>query len=126
MLRNLVKVYDGKLGDDAKIDNILYVSNALPEWVYYQLCAEEKNANDEWENVRRVANEAWDLAVYCRAAALRLGVDRVDWNNAAVAERCAAMVRKFERIEPQERADAALPARDDEPMRRGVRGRVLL
>lgn len=59
----------------------LHVSRNLPAQVFDQLCAESRNEEGAWENVRRVANEAFDLAVYCAAGWIRLGGDRIDWSN---------------------------------------------
>lgn len=74
-LRRAIKL-NGERGPDT-----LHVSRNLPSQVFDQLCAEVRNDDGEWENTRRVSNEAWDLAVYCLAAWQRLGGDRMNWQN---------------------------------------------
>lgn len=55
----------------------------FPEWLppsfYDELGAEVRQPNGTWKKVRR-ANEALDLSVYNRAAALQLGAERIHWD----------------------------------------------
>jgi phage terminase large subunit GpA-like protein len=63
----------------ARGPDTLHVSRNLPSAVFDQLCAETRNEDGEWENVRQVANEAWDLAVYAHAAWIRLKGEAINW-----------------------------------------------
>lgn len=62
-----------------RVDGALHVARHLPVAVFEQLCAESRDEDGQWQNERRVANEAWDLAVYCHAAWIKLGGERIDW-----------------------------------------------
>lgn len=62
-----------------RAEGAMHVSKHLPPAVFEQLCAESRDEDGHWENERRVANEGWDLAVYCLAAWIRLGGERIDW-----------------------------------------------
>lgn len=123
MLKGLCKAHGSKALDEGrKVDSVLQVSKYLETYVFEQLCVEEK-VNNTWENTRRVPNEAWDLAVYCRAATIRLGVDRVDWEDPRVKERCASTIRIInhgQSVTPQD----PVVLRPDNTHRRSVRGGV--
>ena len=62
-----------------RCEGALHVSRHLPPATFEQLCAESRDEDGHWQNERRVANEGWDLAVYCHAAWIRLGGERIDW-----------------------------------------------
>jgi phage terminase large subunit GpA-like protein len=89
-LRRAVKA-KGERGPDT-----LHLSKHLPEAVFDQVCAESVNDDGEWENVRKVANEAFDLAVYAHAGWLKLRGDKVVWSNPP------AMFRAVDQAEPIE------------------------
>ncbi len=74
-LRRLVK-QKGERGPDT-----LHLSKHLPEAVFDQVCAESPNDDGEWQNVRRVPNEALDLAVYAHAGWIKARGDKIDWSN---------------------------------------------
>ncbi|MFO1081887.1 MAG: terminase gpA endonuclease subunit [Reyranellaceae bacterium] len=91
-----------------RIEGALHVSRDLPPALFEQLCAESRDEDGHWENERKVANEAWDLAVYCHAAWIRLGGERIDWERPptfAVASKAAVEIVSGEPAAP------ALPVR---------------
>ena len=67
-----------------------HLSDALPEQVFEELCAERKTAKGFELKQGQKRNEALDLAVYSLALAIVLGVEKMDWENpkpwAALAE----------------------------------------
>lgn len=63
----------------ARGSDTTHVSRNLPEAVFAQLCAETRDEEGEWQNVRQVKNEAWDLCVYMLAVWIRLGGEKIDW-----------------------------------------------
>lgn len=60
----------------------LHFPKWLPDWFYSELTAERKG-NKGWENLRKLRNEAWDLAAYAIAISLYrvVGIDRIDWDD---------------------------------------------
>lgn len=100
-LRRAIK-QKGERGQDT-----LHLSNRLPVSVFEQVCAESSNDDGEWENVRKVPNEALDLCVYAQAAWLRLGGDKVDWSNPPRAFRGAEQAKEIENGGPTTAATAA-------------------
>jgi phage terminase large subunit GpA-like protein len=79
----------------ARAEGALHVSRNLPPAIFDQLCAESRDEDGAWENERKVANEGWDLAVYARAAVIRLGGERINWQRPpsfAVAEKRAVAI----------------------------------
>ena len=137
MLRGLVKVSRRDHGDGShRVDSVLHLSRYLPTAVFDQLCAEVRDG-ETWVNQRRVSNEAFDLAVYCKAAALRIGADKIDWADASVIRKlesvhvrlASPVVAAMQRDEAArtERAVVAQSAMNSPTMRRrGVRGNVVL
>lgn len=100
-----------------RLEGALHVSRDLPPAIFEQLCAESRDADGHWENERRVSNEAWDLAVYCHAAWIRLGGERIDWQRPptfAVAARASVQVST-----PSPVPSAAAPRRRTNPFRFG-------
>lgn len=100
----------------------MHVSAHLPESIFNQLCAETRDG-EVWINERKVANEAWDLAVYGRAAWLRLGGDKINWSNAPRWARIAdtAEINTAQRSLPNRPDPFIRPRR-----KRGARGSVQL
>lgn len=78
-----------------RAEGALHVSRHLPPAIFDQLCAESRDEDGHWENERRVANEGLDLVVYCLAAWIRLGGERIDWTRPptfAVAARASVQI----------------------------------
>jgi len=84
----------------------------LPQSFFDELGAEVRNKDGTWSQIRK-RNESFDLACYNRAAALRLGADKIkDWSKAPkwalpLASNCELMasedrreMKSNERIEP--------------------------
>ena len=95
----------------------LHLSAQLPEQVFEQICSEVRDGAGKWENERRVANEALDLAVYGLAAWLRIGGDKIDWTNPPKWARPAGMAVELSPspvstpIDNPKAAATALPSR---------------
>jgi phage terminase large subunit GpA-like protein len=102
-LRRAVK-QNGERGPDT-----LHLSRHLPEAVFEQVCAESVNDDGEWENVRKVPNEALDLSVYAHAAWLRLRGDRVDWSNPPAMFRAVDQAKDIESGGPDTRPASDSP-----------------
>lgn len=91
-------------------EGVLHLSRNLPPAVFDQICAEARDEDGAWHNERRVANEAWDLSVYARAAVIRLGGERINWQRPpsfAVAEKRAVTIAPPETVHD---ADHPVPA----------------
>jgi phage terminase large subunit GpA-like protein len=80
---NLIKdMVDAKLERTKEGDGGMYFfPDWLPDSFYNELCAETRNSKGEWENLAKVRNESFDLLGYCEALMIKLGVDRVKWDN---------------------------------------------
>lgn len=56
----------------------------FPNWLdldfYKELCAETKNLKGEWENLKKLRNESWDLLYYCYAICVYLRAEKFDWD----------------------------------------------
>lgn len=56
----------------------------FPNWLtlefYKELCAETKNLKGEWENLKKLRNESWDLLYYCLAICVYLRAEKFDWS----------------------------------------------
>ncbi|WP_422036548.1 terminase gpA endonuclease subunit [Reyranella sp.] len=103
-----------------RLEGALHVARDLPPAIFEQLCAESRDTDGHWENERRVANEGWDLAVYCHAAWIRLGGERIDWQRPptfAVAARASVQVAPSEAVPAPVVAPA--PRRRSNPFRFG-------
>lgn len=114
----------------------------IPGWVSQafidELNSEVRQPNGTWKQIRK-RNEAFDLLVYCEAGCLRLGADRIKWDE--IVPEWARMVHEnSERISRDERREmqdneqiaevpvtASSPAAQAEarPARRAVRERVI-
>jgi phage terminase large subunit GpA-like protein len=93
-----------------------------------------RQENGTWKQIRK-RNEAFDLLVYCEAGCLRLGADRIKWNE-VVPEWARALFENSDRITRDERREmqeneqiAQVPAPQVapaplEPPRRTLRPRV--
>jgi phage terminase large subunit GpA-like protein len=53
----------------------------LGDWFFEELTAEIRTDHG-WENPGAARNEAFDLSAYNRAAVIKLGAERMDWDNA--------------------------------------------
>lgn len=57
----------------------------FPNWLkldfFKELCAEIKNSKGEWENLKKLRNESWDLLYYCYAICVYLKAEKFDWLN---------------------------------------------
>lgn len=111
----------GALGPDR-----LHLSRNLPSAVFDQLCAESRDADGHWENERKVSNEGWDCAVYCRAVMIATQITKVVWDNPpdwALAEKTAvplgAGVGLPAPVTPAQPASTVA-----RPRQRGMRGQV--
>lgn len=69
----------GALQRDESGPGYIHLPEWLGSWFFDELIAETRT-DKGWKKVRR-ANEAFDLAVYNRAAALLLGVEKIDWDS---------------------------------------------
>ena len=60
-----------------------YFPEGMPEAFYNELTVETKNAKGEWENERKLPNEAFDLLCYGRAISLYrpINAESIDWKN---------------------------------------------
>lgn len=61
--------------------NYIHMPHWLPEAFFDELNSEVRRPNGTWEQVRK-RNEAFDLSCYIRAGCLRLGADRIKWDQA--------------------------------------------
>jgi phage terminase large subunit GpA-like protein len=55
----------------------------LESWWYSEMTAETRNSKGEWENPKKLRNEAWDLFVYCLAILLStlVRIELIDWDS---------------------------------------------
>lgn len=56
----------------------------FPKWIedfiYAELTVEVRNAKNQWENLRKQRNEAWDLLYYAIGLCAIMKVEHFDWN----------------------------------------------
>jgi phage terminase large subunit GpA-like protein len=79
----------------------------IPDWVppafIDELNSEVRQENGTWKQIRK-RNEAFDLLVYCEAGCLRLGADRLKWDE-VVPEWARELHENCERITREERRE---------------------
>lgn len=55
----------------------------FPDWLtidyFKELCAEVRSPKGQWENTRKLRNEAWDLLCYAYALCIYLRAEKIDW-----------------------------------------------
>ena len=60
---------------------MIHFPDWLPENFYAELCAEVRNEKGKWENPKKKRNEAFDLVGYCKGVLIKLGVERLNWED---------------------------------------------
>lgn len=60
---------------------MIHFPDWLPENFYAELCAEIRNEKGKWENPKKRRNEAFDLVGYCKGVLIKLGVERLNWDD---------------------------------------------
>lgn len=82
-----------RVAEDEPGGGMIRFPSWMPEWFYNQLTTEIRTAKGTWDNPHSRRNEAWDLAYYALAAAIRppdiatnapwviIRFDRIDWEN---------------------------------------------
>jgi len=81
----------------------LHVPQWLGAWWWDEITAEIRGVGGRWKQVRK-RNEALDLAAMNRAAAIALGVDRINWNKPPAWAR--ELLQNSERMTREERKEA--------------------
>lgn len=77
---NILKDWvDAALGREEPGAGFIQFADWLPIEFYKELCAETRNQKGEWENLKKLRNESWDLLAYCYALCVYLRAEKINW-----------------------------------------------
>jgi phage terminase large subunit GpA-like protein len=77
---NVMKdIVAGSLGRDAPGPGFLHLPDWLPADVFEEFVSETRGDKGRWTRAQGIRNEAFDLAVYNRAAVIALKAEQIDW-----------------------------------------------
>lgn len=78
---NILKDWlDAALGREEPGAGYIEFADWLTLDFYKELCVETRNAKGEWENLKKLRNESWDLLAYCYALCVALRAEKINWD----------------------------------------------
>lgn len=83
---NILKDWvDAALGRREPGAGYIEFADWLPLDFYKELCVETRNIKGEWENLKGLRNESWDLLEYCYALCVALRAEKFNWDKPEAA-----------------------------------------